>query len=501
MAGYLEMRNITKKFSGNVVLDNVNFSVDKGQVHALIGENGSGKTTLMNILAGLYTPDKGEIFINGEKVTIDSPIKAQNLGISMIHQELRVFPDLTVAENIFIKREPLKKAVPLPVIDWVEAYRETERYLKCFNLNINPRVPVGYLSYGQQRFVEIIKAISCKADLLIMDETTSALTEKEIQMLFETIREIKKLGVTVIYITHRLGEVKQIADAVTVLRDGKVVCSSNADKMNMNEIVQVMAGRKIEDRYPKIKVKMGGEVLRVQNLNYEGILHNINLDLRKGEILGIAGLSGAGRKTLAKVLFGINTPFDGTITINGKKFNSITTRTAMNNGLCYVAGTGTEESLIKQLSVARNITITNLKRVSRAGLLMPAMEAEFAADYLERLEISAEHDDIADTLSGGKQKKVALAKWLFNNARILIMDEPTAGIDIGSKVDIYNIINELVLSGASVIMISSDFAELSGMCDRVAVMYNGEIIKILNKDEISSEKILFYAAGGSERDL
>ena len=297
MGSYLEMRNITKKFSDNVVLDRVNFRVEKGQVHALIGENGSGKTTLMNILAGLYTPNDGEIYIDGEKVVIDSPIKAQNTGIYMIHQELRLFPDLSVAENIFVKREPLKRSFPVPVIDWAKVYQETERYLKYFQLNINPRTPVGYLSYGQQKFIEIIKAISHKSDILIMDETTAALTEKEIQLLFDTIREIKKLGVTVIFISHRLGEVKQIADAVTILRDGEVVGSGKMNDMDMADMIQAMAGKDIEDRYPKIKVKLGGEVLRVENLNYESLLQNINLDLRKGEILGIAGLSGAGRKS------------------------------------------------------------------------------------------------------------------------------------------------------------------------------------------------------------
>lgn len=500
MGSYLEMRNITKKFSDNVVLDRVNFRVEKGQVHALIGENGSGKTTLMNILAGLYTPNDGEIYIDGEKVVIDSPIKAQNTGIYMIHQELRLFPDLSVAENIFVKREPLKRSFPVPVIDWAKVYQETERYLKYFQLNINPRTPVGYLSYGQQKFIEIIKAISHKSDILIMDETTAALTEKEIQLLFDTIREIKKLGVTVIFISHRLGEVKHIADAVTILRDGEVVGSGKMNDMDMADMIQAMAGKDIEDRYPKIKVKLGGEVLRVENLNYESLLQNINLDLRKGEILGIAGLSGAGRKTLAKVLFGINSPFTGTIKINGKSFSRMTPQMAMKNGLCFVAGTGTEESLIKQISVTKNITITNLKRVSKAGFLNPALEADYASDYLERLEIYADHDDIAETLSGGKQKKVTLAKWLFNNAKILIMDEPTAGIDIGSKVDIYNIINELVMSGASVIMISSDFPELAGMCDRVAVMYKGRIIKILDRSELSNEKILYYAAGGSDKE-
>jgi ribose transport system ATP-binding protein len=258
-----------------------------------------------------------------------------------------------------------------------------------------------------------------------------------------------------------------------------------------------MAGKDLVDRYPKINAKISGEALRIENLSYSGILKNINLDLKKGEILGIAGLSGAGRRTLAKVLFGINTPFEGSVYINRKPFSFITPQIAMKNGLCYVAGTGTSEGLIDQNTIAENMTITNLKRVSKAGILQLQVESRYAYDFIERLEISACDRDLVGTLNGGKQKKVSLAKWLFNSAKILIMDEPTAGIDIGSKVDIYNIINELVLSGASVIMISSDLAELIGMCDRIAVMFNGGIRKVLDRKEATSESILHYASGGS----
>lgn len=497
MYKYLEMRNITKKFNENLILDNIEFSVEKGQVHALIGENGSGKTTLMKILAGVYSPNSGEILINGRQVVIQSPAQAQDLGISMIYQDIMLFPDLSVAENIFIKREPFKRGL-LKRIDWDKVYSETKKYLKAFGLDISPRTQVGHLSYGQQKFVEIIKALSLKSDILIMDETTAALTESEIQTLFEAIREIKKLGVTVIYISHRLEEIAQIADTVTVLRDGRVVRSCSIDQVDMKDIIQVMAGKEIKDRYPKIRTKLGKDILRVNNLSYNGVLRNINLNLRRGEILGIAGLSGSGRKTLAKTLFGINSPFEGTVQINGRTFKNLTTKQAMHYGLCYVAGTGTEESLIKQMQITKNITITNLKRVSKVGFLNPAREYDYSTDLVERLIISSKGNESVGNLSGGNQKKVTLAKWLFNNAKILIIDEPTAGIDIGSKVDIYNIINELVLSGASVIMISSDFPELIGMCDRIAVMYNGEIRKVLNRNEATPANILYFASGGFE---
>jgi ribose transport system ATP-binding protein len=498
---YLEMKKITKRFNDNLILDRIDFSVEKGQVHAIVGENGAGKTTLMKILAGLYTPDSGEIFIDGKKVIIDSPRKAQDLGISMIYQEIRLFPDLNVTQNIFIKREPLVKPKWLRLINWDEAYRETIRYLEAFKLNINPRSPVSLLSLGQQKFVEIIKALSQKSNILIMDETTAALTESEIQLLLEAVRSIKKLGVAVIFISHRLEEIKQIADAVTVLRDGRVIRSSAIGEVDYDEIIREMAGGELKDRYPKIKINPGNEVLRVENLNYSGILKNINLEVRKGEIFGITGLSGSGRRTLAKVLFGINTPYEGCIRINGKTFKSISPRIAMKYGLCYVAGIGTDEGLIKQETVSKNITLTNLKRISKAGIISPSLESRHVSDLIERLEISARNKDIVGTLSGGKQKKVSLAKWLFNNAKILIIDEPTAGIDISSKVDIYNIINELAMSGASVIMISSDLSEAIGMCDRIAIMYNGEIRKTLDKKDATRAKIIHYASGGNDDDI
>jgi ribose transport system ATP-binding protein len=496
LSKYLEMKNITKSFNDNLVLDDVSLSVDKGEIHALIGENGAGKTVLMKILAGLYSPDSGQIFIDGKDVVIDSPNKAQSNGIAMIGQEIRLFPDLNVTENIFIKREPVRDYKWLRMIDWGKAYRETVKYLELFKLDINPRVQVKLLSYGQQKFVEIIKALSQKPKILIMDEPTGALTEKETQMLFEVMRDIKKLGVAIIYITHRLDEIKHIADTVTVLRDGKVIWNCGTNDVDIDNLVKVMTGIDLVDRYPKIKVKRGDEALRIEQLSFSGILKNINLDVKKGEILAITGLSGSGRRTLAKVLFGINTPFEGKVYLNQKPFKHITPQIAMKNGLCYVAGTGASEGLINHRTIAENMTITNLKRISIAGILQLAKESRYASDYIERLEITACDKELVENLNGGKQKKVSLAKWLFNNAKILIMDEPTAGIDIGSKVDIYNIINELVLSGASVIMISSDFAEVIGMCDRAAIMYNGEIRKILDRKDITSERILHYASGG-----
>jgi ribose transport system ATP-binding protein len=399
-----------------------------------------------------------------------------------------------------VRREPVKKIKFFRYIDWDRAYRETAKYLDDFGLAINPHTLVKTLSTGQQKMVEIIKALSQNAGILIMDEPTSALTENEVALLFDVIREVKKRDVAVVYISHRLGEIKQIANKVTVLRDGEMVQTSCADEIVIDSIVRIMAGKEMDDRYPKLKVKPGREVLQVEHLNYSGILHDISFQVKKGEILGITGLSGSGRRTLAKVLFGINSPFDGNVCVNGKQLKSITPSIAKKNGLCYVTAVRSEEGLISSENITHNITLTNLGRVSSAGFIRPNAEDGYADDFIDRLEIKAEGREIVDNLSGGKQKKVIFAKWLFTNAKVLIIEEPTAGIDISSKVDIYNIINELVLSGAAVILISSDLSEVMGMCDRIVVMYNGEIRKVFNKNEASQEKILYFASGGKKAE-
>ena len=498
MSNFLEMRKITKLFGDNVVLNNIDFTADKGQVHAIIGENGAGKSTLMKVLAGLHSVDSGEIFIDGKQVFINNPKQAQELGIAMIYQEIRLFPDLNITENVFIRREPIKKIKWLKLIDWGKAYKETQDYLDYFGLNINPRALVKTLSMGQQKFVEIIKSLSQKANIIIMDEPTAALTEQEIQMLFHVIGDIKKLGVTIIYISHRLEEIKKIADMVTVVRDGEVMQTCDIREVDIDEIVKVMAGKELDDRYPKLKIKLGKERIRVEKLSFHGRIRDISFDVKNGEIFGITGLSGSGRRTLAKTLIGINSPHEGKIFIKGEEIKAITPHIAKKNGLCYITGIGTEEGLILSASISENIALTNLKRISRMGFINKLIEADSAKDLIDRLEITASENEEVGNLSGGKQKKVIFAKWLFTNGKILIIDEPTAGIDISSKVDIYNIINELALSGAAVIVISSDLSEIMGMCDRIAVMYNGEMRKIFKREESSQEKILHFASGGKE---
>ncbi|MDQ0900650.1 MULTISPECIES: sugar ABC transporter ATP-binding protein [unclassified Paenibacillus] len=494
MENFLQMKGITKRFNDNVVLNQIDFSADAGQVHALIGENGAGKSTLMKVLAGLFQPDEGSIYIDGELVSIPNPKEAQELGIAMIYQEIRLFQDLDIAENVFIRREPIKKWNRL--IDWDKAYRETRKYLDDFGLNINARTPVKSLSSGQQKFVEIIKALSHKAKIIIMDEPTAALTEQEIETLFKVIRDLKKLGVAIIYISHRIEEIIQIADQVTVIRDGESVQTCSVNDMELNDLVKVMVGKELADRFPKLKVKLGKEVLRLENMSYYGRIRNINLDVKRGEIIGLTGLSGSGRRTLAKVLFGINGPFEGSMVLQGKSYTSMTPHKAKKNGLCYMTGINTEEGLLNNAPIGENITLTNLERISSFGFLNTEKERRFAQDMIERLDIETDEEENVNNLSGGKQKKVIFAKWLFANAKVMIIEEPTAGIDIGSKIDIYNMMNELVLSGASIIMISSDLSEIMGMSDRIAVMYNGEIRNVFQREEATQEKILYYASGG-----
>lgn len=496
MSYFLEMRKISKQFNDNMVLNSIDFTADRGQVHAIVGENGAGKSTLMKILSGLFLPDSGEIWMDGMQVTIQNPKQAQELGIGMIYQEIRLFQDLNIAENVFMRREPLKSLKFPRLIDWDKVYKTTRSYLKELGLDLSSRALVKTLTIAEQKFVEIIKALSHDAKIIIMDEPTAALTEQEISLLFKIIRDIKKRGVAVIYISHRIEEIKQIADTITVLRDGEVIEHCHVDEIDMTTMVKAMVGKELDDRYPKLKVKLGKEIMRVEKLSHGGRLRNIDLNIRKGEILGITGLTGSGRRTLAKVLFGIDGPYEGVIYLNGKSFKSMTPHSAKSNGLCYATGINSEEGLILNSSITENITLPNLKRISNAGFINNSKEIDFARDLIERLEISADENELVYNLSGGKQKKVILAKWLFTNAKVLIIEEPTASIDIVSKIDIYNIMNELVLAGASIVMISSDLPEVMGMADRIAVMYDGQISKTFLREEATQEQILYYASGG-----
>lgn len=493
----LEMKNISKQFDGNYVLKDASFSLGYGEVHALVGENGAGKSTLMNILAGVFPPDSGEMFLDGNKIGMENAKKAQKLGIGAIFQNYDLFYNMDIGENIFINQEPVINFGPIRFVNWRMVYKRTKEILEYLNINIDPRTPVKALGAGNQKFIEIARTIVDKCRIIIMDEPTAALTEQETEFLFEIIKHLKSTGVSVIYISHRLDEISHIADRITVLRDGLTVAIIDKEEYDSILLMKMIIGDKIKDRYPKLNVKIGKDILIVKNLCNEKFLKNISFSLRKGEILGITGLKGSGKTTLAKVLFGVEAKTSGSMYINGRKVEIKNTENAVNNGLCYVPSNRIDEGLIYKTSVANNIVVTNLKSIVSKILLSLKLKRKESEKYVKMIGINLNSlSEKIKNLSGGNQKKVILAKWLFRNSKIIILNEPTSSIDIAAKVDIYNILNELVMSGTSIIMISSEIPELLGMCDRILVMYHGGIVKELYRGEATQEKILYYASGG-----
>lgn len=493
----LELKNICKQFDGNAALSNASFCLYPGEVHALVGENGAGKSTLMNILAGICKRDSGEIFMDGQPVEIESVKQAQSLGIASILQNYDLFEQLDIAENLFINQEPVKKLGPVKMIDWNEAYKRAQEVLKYLNINIDPRTPVSALSPGVQKFVEIARTIVYKCRIIIMDEPTNALTEQEVDFLFDIINNLKAKGVSIIYISHRLTEVWRIADRITILRDGSNVETVTRDNFDSNRIVKMIVGEKIRDRYPKLDIKPGKELFIVKNLSSEKLIRDISFSIRKGEILGVTGLKGSGKSELGRVLFGAEPAASGNIYVNGRKVEIKNTEDAANSGICYVPANRIDEGLVYKATVSDNIVITRLQNIVRRFLLSAKLKSQDAVKYVKMMGIKPDniYEDIKN-LSGGNQKKVILAKWLFNNSRVLILNEPTSSIDVSSKIDIYNILNKLLMSGSSIMLISSEIPELIGMCDRILVMYRGRVVKELARGEATQEQILYYASGG-----
>lgn len=493
----LEMKHIKKQFDGNYVLKDASFCLYPGEVHALVGENGAGKSTLMNILAGVCTKDSGDIILNRLPIEIENAKHAQKLGIGAIFQNYDLFYDMDIAENIFINQEPTRKIGFLKFINWSMVYKRTKEILDYLNIEVDPRTPVKALSAGRQKFIEIARTIVDKCRIIIMDEPTAALTEQEVEFLFEIIGNLKSMGVSVIYISHRLSEVRRIADRITVLRDGRTVSTISKEENDSNKLINMIVGDEIKDRYPKLSVKIEKDILIVKNLSNKTLLKDISFSLRKGEILGITGLKGSGKTTLAKVLFGAEPMVTGSIYIKGRKAVIKNTEDAVKNGLCYVPPNRIDEGLASKASVSDNIVITNLKNLVKRFTVSFKLKRMESEKYVKMIGIKLNDvDESIKNLSSGNQKKVILAKWLFRNVSILILNEPTSSIDISSKVDIYNILNELVMSGAAIIMISSEIPELLGMCDRILVMHHGTIVKEFDRGEATQEKIIYYASGG-----
>lgn len=487
----LEMQKVCKTFLGVTALDNVNFELRKGEVHVLLGENGAGKSTLVKILSGAHELTSGEIFLNGNKINIKSPKQALEYGISIIYQEFNLIPHLTAAENIFLGREP---TIKLGVIDQKNITKSSQKILNNLGVKIDSSSLVKDLGVAQQQMVEVAKALSIKSNILIMDEPTSALTENEIKELFVTINRLKSKGVSIIYISHRLEELFEIGDRVTVLRDGKYVGTREIGKTSKSELIRMMVNRDLKNQYPKLKAKIGEEVLRVENLNQKDGLQKINLSLHSGEILGISGLLGSGRTELARAISGLDKIDSGKIYVRGNIEKIRSTRKAISLGIGFLTEDRKSQGLILNLSIKENISLPSLNRLSRNGIINIKKEGEAVKKYIKELRIKTPGvDQKVMYLSGGNQQKVVLAKWLCSKAEIFIFDEPTRGIDVGSKVEIYNLMNQLVSEGVAILLISSELPEILGMTDRILVMNQNRISGRFDTVDATEEKIMNFA--------
>jgi ribose transport system ATP-binding protein len=475
----LQAKDISKAFGGIRALDRVSLDVYKGQVNAVVGENGAGKSTLMKILTGVYREYDGQIILDGRKVTFANPKEAQDNGIAIIHQELNLIPYLSVAENVFLGREFINR---FGLIDYKRMYGETKKLLERLDLRVNPRIQVSSLRIGQQQIVEIAHALSLDARIVIMDEPTSAISEHEIEVLFGLIRSLKAQGAAIVYITHKLDELFEIADSVTVLRDGKLVASSSIENVTHDDIVRMMVGRDIKDFFVKVDVERSKEVLSVRDVclahpRREGdyVVDHVSFAVKAGEVLGLFGLMGAGRTELLETIFGLHPQkSSGRIFLNGQEVRVNSPTEAINLGIGFITEDRKLEGLVLQMSVATSISLASLERTERFGFLSTTLETELAQDYVERLRIKTPSvQQVVENLSGGNQQKVVIAKWLATNPRILLLDEPTRGIDVNAKNEIYRLISELTQAGLAIVMVSSELPEIMAIADRIIVLSEG----------------------------
>ncbi|MEC9495060.1 sugar ABC transporter ATP-binding protein [Escherichia whittamii] len=491
---FLQMKHITKRFPGVLALNDVQFTLRRGEVHALLGENGAGKSTLMKILSGVYQPDEGEMIFEDQPVSFLDPLSAQRVGITIIHQEFNLFPELTVEENIFIGREFCKKNRWR--LDEKQQRQATIEILQKLNLAISPDTLVADLMVAQQQMVEIAKAISVNAKILIMDEPTAALTETEIESLFRVTRLLKEQGTGIVYISHRLEELALIADRATVMRDGQYISTVDYECVNISDLIAMMVGRDLGNIYPRREaLQQKIPVLEANGLTRKGVLNDINFTLYRGEILGFAGLMGAGRTELARAIFGADAIDSGTLKLNGKETVIKDISDAIQQGISYLTEDRKKEGLALNLSVERNIMLGNYPEYSdRFGNVDSRRCQQTSEQQVKALRIKTPHlEQAALNLSGGNQQKIIIARWVCKDTDILIFDEPTRGIDVGAKLEIYELMNRLVAKGKSIIMISSELPEVLGMCDRILVMRSGRITGELSANEATQEKIMQYA--------
>ena len=472
----MRVSGINKSFPGVKALDNVNFAVRKGTVHALCGENGAGKSTLMKIINGIYKADSGQIFLDEKPVTIKDPIQARDYGIAMIAQELNYVPEMSIEENLFLGRLPVTK---FGNVDWKRVRRETIEFLRQENLPYKPDQKLKTLTVSDIQMLEIIKAISNNAQIVIMDEPTSAITNREVEVLFGKIAELKKKGVSIIYISHKMEEVFRIADDITVLRDGKTVETHPASEIDLDKVIALMVGRKMDNVYPKEEVEIGEPILEIEGLGSKGVFKDINFKANKGEIVGFAGLMGAGRTETMRAIFGLDPYDEGKIKVHGKEVTIKKVSDSIAQKVVMLSEDRRRYGIIPIRSVMENASISSLDKIIYGGRWHPKVEKELVSKYFEKMHVKTPSLETAiQGLSGGNQQKVLLAKWMLRDPDVLILDEPTRGIDVGAKFEIYRLMTDLVKEGKTVIMVSSELPELIGMCDRIYIMNKGRSLVV-----------------------
>lgn len=490
----VKMKGITKSFGTNSVLRGVDITLRSGEIHALMGENGAGKSTLMNILTGLHKYDAGEILINNKNTVYQNPKEAEEHGVSFIHQEMNTWPQMTVVENLFIGKEIRNK------FGWLNT-KEMEKRAKAvfedLGIQLDLHLEVQTLSVGQQQMIEIAKALMTNAQVLIMDEPTAALTEREIEMLFKIIMNLKQKGVAIIYISHRMEEIFKISDCITVMRDGVSIDTTKTKSTTVDEVVKKMVGRDLEDYYPEKESKIREVLFEARQLSRSGVFNDISFTVRQGEIVGFSGLMGSGRTEIMRAIFGIDELDNGEILLEKKALKIKRPSDAIDKGIGFLTENRKDEGLILDYSIKENISLPSIDGFKKRGLIDTTAEKDFVQLLMKRLNVKAQNAELAvSNLSGGNQQKVVLAKWIGIGSKVLILDEPTRGVDVGAKREIYQLMNELAARGVAIIMVSSDLPEVLGVSDRIIVVHEGNIAGELNKAEATEEKIMSLATGG-----
>lgn len=482
----LTLKNITKEFPGVKALDDVTINIERGTIHGLVGENGAGKSTLIKVLAGIYQPNKGEIILDGKPCRFNSPIEARRAGISVVHQEIKLAEPLSVAENMFLGNVQLKNGL----VDWKGMRRRAREIVEDLGMDIDINAQVSSLTVAKKQIVEIMHAINNNSRILIMDEPSAVLTDRELEVMFRIVKQLRDEGITIIYISHRLDEIFGLCSNVSVLRDGCHIDTIPVASVDRQGLINMMVGREMGQEYPKEVGNVGGTILEVKNLS-RGILQDISFEVKSGEVFGISGLVGAGRTELARAILGIDKPESGEVYVRGKKVHYRTFADAIRDGLGLIPEDRKLQGLVQIMSVKRNTTLVNMKRVLHAGVISSSLEEKLSKEYADKLHVvTPSMETEVQYLSGGNQQKVVIAKWLFQNSEILFLDEPTRGIDVGAKAEIYRLINRMAKEGKTIIMISSEMPELLGLCDRIMVMHEGHKMGELNAAEATQEKIM-----------